>query len=218
MNKLLQKPLVYMPIFTVLALFSSTPAFLLIKKGFIAEQNNVFFLAISIGAFLTMFILPSIFIRYVLNKDTSNYGLKKPHDINLTIKITGLATLLLAFLVAILSQNSDFRVFYETNPTLSASFLIEIVLSLLYFISEEFLFRGFFLFSLWEKLGYKSFLLINLIFAILHIAKAPGEIVVSFFAGITFSYLSIKTQSIWPAVFTHFFMAVCLNLLIFFTN
>ncbi len=218
MKKTFKNPFIYLPLFTILSFLSSTPAFWLVRNGSIEGNSVLFFFLVTIGAFFTMLILPSFLIKYIWGENTSSYGLRMPEKIEYAVKLTFLAFVPIISLIILLSRTEAFRSFYITDPKLSFVFFIEIILSFIYFFSEEFLFRGFLLFSLWEKLGQKGFWVINIIFSLLHVGKASGEVFISFFIGIVFSYLSIKTQSIWPAVILHFCMAILLNFLIFFSN
>lgn len=218
MKKAFKNPFLYLPLFTILSFLSSAPAFWLVKNGSIENSSAAFFFFVSIGAFFTMLVLPFFLIKYVWGENPYNYGLRIPKNTVSAVKLSFLAFIPIIFLIVVLSQTEAFRSFYATEPQLSFVFFIEIILSFVYFLSEEFLFRGFLLFSLWEKLGQRGFWMMNIIFSLLHAEKASGEVFISFFIGVVFSYISIKTQSIWPAVILHFSMAIMLNFLIFFSN
>ncbi len=218
MKKALKNPFVYITFFTILSFLSSAPAFWLARTGIIGAEGIMFFLIVSIGAFFTMLVLPYFLIKYIWKENPYSYGLSVPEKTLETIKFVLFAFIPILILIIVLSRTEAFRSFYTTNPSLSIAFLLEIILSFIYFLSEEFFFRGFLLFSLWEKIGYKAVWIISIIFALLHIGKASGEVAISFFIGLIFSYLSIKTRSVWPAVVLHFLMATILNFLIFFSN
>jgi membrane protease YdiL (CAAX protease family) len=218
MKDFLKRPLVYLPLLTILSFFSAIPAFWLARTGFINSNSTIFFLIISIGASTTMLVLPLLLIKHIWNEKVSDYGLRLPEKVTYAVKLTSLTFIPLVPLTVLLSKATSFRSFYMIDHPLSIIFFLELILSLIYFLSEEFLFRGFLLFSLQQKLGWRGFWIVNIIFSLLHIGKASGEIFISFFIGIIFSYLSIKTRSILPAVVLHFSMAIMLNFLIFFLS
>ncbi len=67
----------------------------------------------------------------------------------------------------------------------------------------EYMFRGFLLFGLKEKLGEGAILFQMVPFAILHIGKPEIEAVGCILAGLYFGYLAYRTGSIWPCFIIH---------------
>jgi membrane protease YdiL (CAAX protease family) len=190
----------------------------MLRSGIISTQNNWFWLLISTGAFITLFIVPILTIKYVWKESPAKYGLKRPQNTKESIILTSTAIVFSFIVVILLSQTTNFKNFYEITHKINWLFSIEIALSLIYFIAEEFFFRGFLLFTFFEKYGNHSFWIVNIIFAILHANKAPGEMVLSFFFGLLLSFLSFRTKSFIPATVVHFIMALSLNLSIIFLN
>lgn len=69
-------------------------------------------------------------------------------------------------------------------------------------IGEEFFFRGFLLTGLRNRFGVKTAVLISsVLFGLVHIA--PGAIVPTFFLGVAFAVIYIRTRSLLPAIFAH---------------
>jgi membrane protease YdiL (CAAX protease family) len=190
----------------------------MLRFGVISTQNNWFWLFISLGAFITLFIVPILTIKYAWKENLSKYGLRRPQNNKEAIILTSIATFFSFIVVILLSQTTSFKNYYEITYKINWLFSIEIALSLIYFTAEEFFFRGFLLFTFFEKYGNHSFWIVNLIFSILHANKAPGEIALSFFFGLLLSFLSFRTKSFIPATIVHFIMALSLNLSIIFLN
>lgn len=78
-----------------------------------------------------------------------------------------------------------------------------------YLLSYEFLFRGFLLFSSVHLLGLWPAMVVNTsIYALVHIPKGYKETIGAIPLGILLCYLTVRTGSIWVAVFTHIIMAL----------
>lgn len=78
-----------------------------------------------------------------------------------------------------------------------------------YLVSYEFLFRGFLLFASVHLLGLWPAIAVNtLIYALVHIPKGSKETFGAIPLGILLCYLTVRTGSIWVAVFTHIIMAL----------
>ncbi|MEX0690016.1 MAG: CPBP family intramembrane glutamic endopeptidase [Candidatus Paceibacterota bacterium] len=172
-------------------------------------------LYLSSFAFMGMLVLPLSYIKLVLKKDLKDFGFRLP-VISDNKKIIFLLSLLLILSVVVLSFDKSFQDYY-TSSSVFLIFLWEaVVLSFIYYFSEEFLFRGFLFFGLLERIGLHSFWVSSSIFALFHIGKPSLEVFYSFLVGIIFCYFSYKTKSfVIPAV-VHFLMALVMNVIITF--
>jgi|Deesub1362A_J573_1020465.scaffolds.fasta_scaffold00151_4 membrane protease YdiL (CAAX protease family) len=81
----------------------------------------------------------------------------------------------------------------------------------------EFFFRGFLLFSLEKEIGGKmAILLHSILYVFIHLGKPWPEIPYSFFAGLVFGYLALKTRSILPSTLTHWIGASIFDILVYY--
>ena len=102
----------------------------------------------------------------------------------------------------------DFRAYYPLWPhagdALGTFLLYEATMAILMF-NTEFFFRGYLLFSLEKEVGQIPAILLHASpYMLVHIGKPPLEVPYSFFAGILFGYLALKTESILPGFLIHF--------------
>lgn len=212
----LKKYWVYI-ISTIILPIGYYPAFLLVNYQIIKPESIVFYLILTIGASVTMMLFPILIIKKIKNEEIKDFGFKLPENTVLAKKVTFWMILLTTIVLFIFSRNPDFREYYRIEEVVGWLFALEILISFLYFLSEEFFFRGFLLFGLKEHLGNKSIIVSNVVFALLHFMKPGSEIIFSFFYGIILSIISIRLNSFIPAAIIHFSIALILNLIIIFT-
>lgn len=169
---------------------------------------------LSLATFASLVLLPMAIIAFLFREKLSVYGWRLPADPRTARRLIAATTLLLLPLVLFLSTQDIFREYYARHGMTPVAFLITGgIATLLYFLSEEFLFHGFLFFGLLPRLGSHSFWIISALFAFLHITKPPAEIALSFFTSLIFCHLSLKTKSFLPAAIVHFFIAFTLNTL-----
>lgn len=174
---------------------------------------------LSLASALFLMLIPMTMIVFLFHEKLADYGWRLPVDTRASRKLIISVTLILLPFILFLSTQDIFREYYSRHGITPFEFLVTGgVFTFLYFLSEEFLFRGFLFFGLWPRLGYHSFWIISVLFAFLHITKPPTEIVLSFFTSFIFCYLSLKTKSFIPAAIVHFIIALTLNALIAFTS
>lgn len=87
-------------------------------------------------------------------------------------------------------------------------------LALIYYLSEEFLFRGFLGFTLYKNIGLASIAVIAILFGVLHAGKPFEEIWWSVGFSIIFSWVSIETKSFLPAALLHFLLAFVISVVV----
>lgn len=209
-----QKPLSILVLSSVLAFFSSWPAFFLVRSGVLLANSNLFFFAVSISTLCVMFFIPVLVIKYVFEKKLGDFGLRLPGDMSLAGKLSAIIVLVFLPIMVLFSRQTSFQEYYAIKDGLLVFILLSVVINGAYYFAEEFMFRGFFLFGLWDKLRFHSFWIVNLLFAFFHLGKPLPEVFLAFFLGMSLSYLSYKTKSFIPAVIVHFVLAFTLNLLI----
>lgn len=121
------------------------------------------------SAFFFLFLLPFLYVRFILKKDLSQFGFNLRN--NKTGLLWALAMLPISFLfVFILIQFFDFRENYQLPAYLGSNFwaflFYELVLVNFVFFLQEFFFKGFLLSIIAERLGLLSFLIQALLFAL----------------------------------------------------
>ncbi len=215
-RRLSQKPLTVLLLALILIFFSNWLTFFLAKQLAIAETSLWFSVLVSLIAIFITLVIPLVVIKYVWNRNLADFGFRLPESTKVALQLGGAITVVSLFVMFLFSKLPDFQKYYSANHNVGISFVvIGLFLSLLYYVAEEFLFRGFLTFSLWDKWKFHSLWTVNLLFAFLHVGKPPLEIVFAFFVGVALSYLSLKTKSFIPAVIVHFILALTLNALVF---
>lgn len=102
----------------------------------------------------------------------------------------------------------EFRAYYPLWPPAAdgaRNFLLyQAAIGILMF-NNEFFFRGYLLFNLKKAAGKNLAILLHaILYMLVHIGKPPLEVPYSFFAGLLFGFLAIKTRSILPGFLIHF--------------
>lgn len=205
-------------IYTLIALpLGNYLTFLSARVNYVSENSVPFYLLSSVMSAVFMIAIPLFIIKFHLKKPFGAYGFKIPENKKESISIVVFAIIISSILLYVLSRTFEFQNYYRLKGALNIWFLIEVVISFFYFFSEEFFFRGFFLFKVLEDFGEKySLVLTNLVFALLHIGKPGPEVIFSFFYGLLLGLISMRTKSFLPSAIIHFFIALILNLLIIF--
>jgi membrane protease YdiL (CAAX protease family) len=84
----------------------------------------------------------------------------------------------------------------------------------IYYLGEEFFFRGFLFLGLWKRIGWHSFWLTDIVFTLCHIGKPPLEILMCIPVSIILNALTLMTRSIYPAVVVHTTMGIALSFMV----
>jgi membrane protease YdiL (CAAX protease family) len=126
----------------------------------------------------------------------------------LSVKYAGAALLLATPLMLYGAGLESFRAYYPMWPPAGDSLwnflLYQSMIAVLMF-NTEFLFRGYLLFNLEKELGKTPALILHAIpYMLIHTGKPPLEVPYSFFVGLLFGYLALKTRSILPSFLVHF--------------
>lgn len=200
---------------TVLLVFLSSIRF--VSSDFTKEQSLFGAFLIVLNAVLWLGCVPFLIIRYVWKERVVDFGFRVPESWGRASILTFLCVSVFVPIILVSATNNVFREFYSLAGIGIFRFLLfGVILPLIYYFAEEFLFRGFLFFSLWKKIGWHSIWVSNILFALLHVSKPSLEIVFAFIAGIAFSYLSLKTRSFIPAAIAHAVLAITLNVLVTF--
>lgn len=163
-------------------------------------------------AALGMLVLPLLAIRYVFKKERREFGFTWPVDVKKSLKLIGVCLAANLPILFVLARLEEFQFYYRLfDYSLKFFILSGIIGGLVYYLAEEFLFRGFLFLGLFNQIGSKSYLVTSLIFAAAHWGKSYIEIIYSFGISWWLCWLSLKTKSFLPAAAAHFALALILN-------
>lgn len=217
LKQILKVPTVLLLYCSILAFFNSWPAFFFLDLGFVEEGGLAFSILVSFGAFIIMFSIPALLVIFIFKENLGNFGLCPPIDTSQALRLSSIIVIVSLPIMFFMASLPSFQHYYSIQHNLNGSFvLLSLLTGLIYYFSEEFLFRGFLLFGLYEKIGFHSYWISNLLFALLHATKPTGETLFAFVIGVALSYLSIKTKSFIPAVLVHTILAISLNIIVIF--
>ena len=170
------------------------------------------------AAFVTMFVIPALLIKFFFRERLKNYGLQsgdRRYGLLSVVILYPLISLLLVLPSAKLASFERAYPLFRHMGKISPQFLLYALVFALYYLGFEFFFRGFLLFGLREQLGDFYSLLIQAIpTCLIHIGKPDGEIFASIFSAFLFGYIALRTRSIWYVFLLHWLIGVSLNLFI----
>ncbi len=174
--------------------------------------SSIFFILYAGCGFL---IIPLIINRLLIKKSLSYFGLTYPaHTISATLYTLGTLALLMPFIALMAKQPSIQQFYMPADKSMARFVIIQLTLLPIYYFAEEFFFRGFLFLGLWKKIGWHSYWITEYIFIIAHFGKPGLEIFLSIPAGVILSSLTLRTKSVYPAIFVHYIMGVTLNVLV----
>jgi len=168
-------------------------------------------------AFILMFGIPFIFVKFMFKDKLSEYGFKKG-DIVFGAKfcLYSIPIILILMFVGAGTESVQGEYPLAKSITENVNYLIIIeICYLVYYISWEFLFRGFMLFGMEKKYGALAAILIQTIpSTIVHIGKPFGETMGAVIGGLVFGYLAIRTRSIFYPFFMHALLGISTDIFV----
>jgi membrane protease YdiL (CAAX protease family) len=149
-------------------------------------------------------VIPVLSIIFLLRKNPLDFGLRLGNwrlwGVHLAvIIILGLPILYWA------SRMPSIAAYYTFTEFHPVRYSFEVAAAL---FAWEFIFRGFMLFGLKEKLGEASILVQMVPFVLLHFGKPEIEMVSTIIMGIYFGYVAYRSNSCWPAVIMHIYINI----------
>ena len=211
-----QKPLPIILLTSVLVFYSNWPVVYGFKHSLFAKGDPLDYVSEALGALVLMFFIPVLVIKYVFNKPLSDFGLRKPREMREAAMLSVAAVVVSLPVLILFSKHTAIQDYYAVKQGFGLFFLLTVGLGIFYYLSEEFIFRGFLFFGLWDRFQYHTFWISNLIFVFFHIGKPVEEVLWAFFFGLIFSFITYRTRSVWPAVLIHLTVAFILNVLVNF--
>lgn len=169
----------------------------------------------NIARFVFSFILPLILIKWPLRGKFRDYGLGFG-DWRFGAKVTVIFVLAMLPVLWLVSASETFARTYPACPGVKtdwSKFLLFVSTYFIYMAGWEFLWRGFMLFGLKDKLGYYAILVQTIPFVILHYGKPAAESFSAIFAGVALGILAWRSRSFWYPMMTHTAVIISINTL-----
>lgn len=194
-----------------LSLTAASPAFYYDYFGRNRLDSRIYWFLVD-GSF--MFLIPVLSIKFIFRKRLSDFGF------TLGDKKFGLVTSALFFVfmfivVWIVSASQEFTVAYPQGGAalktdIRLLFFYEFCV-LIYMLGWEFLWRGYMLFGLKEKMGYYTIFIQMIPFFILHKGKPEIELFASIFAGIILGIQALRSRSFVYSWILHWLVMVSID-------
>lgn len=178
-----------------ISLTFSSPSFYLSHFGKSRLDSRIYWF-LTDG--LIMFLIPVLSVKLVFKKKLSEFGMALG-DIKFGLISSLLFFLVMIVVVWIVSASLEFTITYpqggiELKRNLELLLFYELCI-FVYLLGWEFLWRGYMLFGLIDKLGYYSIFIQMIPFFILHKGKPDIELFASIFAGIILGVQAIRSRS-----------------------
>ena len=159
----------------------------------------------TISAFAFYFLIPVGIIIFVLREDPRDFGLRLG-DWRKSALFSLLGIALMGVVILGLARMTEFQEYYRLAGfgETDSQGLMELALRTgVYMFSWEFLFRGFVLFGLKERLGSLAIWIQAIPFAIMHLGKPELETLSTIFGGAAFGYVDLESRSVLPSALIH---------------
>jgi uncharacterized protein len=149
-------------------------------------------------------ILPIIVVLLVLRKSPRDFGLAWG-DIRTWSLHVVIACIVAIPVLLFVSRIGSFQSYYYIKDFNLWIYFLE---NCAYLLGWEYIFRGFILFGLRDRLKEGSILVQMIPFVLLHFGKPELETLSTIVTGIYFGYVAYRGNSFWPAFFIHLFINV----------
>lgn len=181
------------------------------------ETSALGLTALAFSAVVLFIGAPFCLIRFVFKESLHEYGWRLPHKPQEAFFLSAGVLAFLSIPIVLLSGRPEFRAFYDLGAISSEVLFLFFPLSVVYFVAEEFLFRGFFFCALRKRIPAWAITIDAITFGLLHFDKPPLEMAFAMGVAALLSWLTLRTGSFLPAAGVHFVMAVVLSLIVTFT-
>ncbi|MCJ7515430.1 MAG: CPBP family intramembrane metalloprotease [Dehalococcoidia bacterium] len=149
-------------------------------------------------------VLPVITITVILRRNPLDFGIRLGNFKAWSFYVV--VTFIVALPILYIASRSSFLAAYYIVPQFNVvKYSIE---TTVYLFAWEFLFRGFLLFGLKNKLKESSILVQMVPFVLLHFGKPEIETISTILTGIYFGYVAYRGNSYWPAFIIHLFINI----------
>jgi membrane protease YdiL (CAAX protease family) len=152
-----------------------------------------------VSSLIYFVILPILTITLVLRKNPLDFGLR-PGNFKVWCFYV-VATFIVALpILYLFSHSSVLAEYYTLEQFDVVKYSVE---TIVFLAGWEFIFRGFLLFGLKEKLKESSILIQMVPFVLLHLGKPEIETISTIITGLYFGYVAYRGNSYWPAFIMH---------------
>lgn len=163
---------------------------------------------------LSMFLIPVLSIKFIFKKKLSDFGFAIG-DYKFGLITSGIFFAFMFITVWIVSSSLEFTIAYpqggaELKSNFKLLFIYELCI-LVYMLGWEFLWRGYMLFGLKEKMGYYTIFIQMIPFFILHKGKPEIELFASIFAGIILGIQALRSKSFVYSWILHWLVMVSID-------
>jgi membrane protease YdiL (CAAX protease family) len=131
-----------------------------------------------------------------------------------------IAAVFYAVMLPLVLLVSHTRAFEHTYPLCQGAlgswglFAVYEVGYVLYFVAWEWLFRGFLLFGMYERIGGHAIWVTLIPFALMHVGKPEAEAFGAIIAAVALAVLALRTRSFWWGALLHASVAFTMDLVI----
>lgn len=200
-------------IIVFLSLTVASPSFYYDHFGKNRLESRIYWFLMD-GSF--MFLIPVISIKFVFKKKLSDFGFTLG-DKKFGILTSAIFFAFMFVIVMIVSSSIEFKVAYPQGGEALRNnyqllFLYELCI-LVYMLGWEFLWRGYMLFGLKEKLGLYTIFIQMIPFFILHKGKPEIELFASILAGIILGVQALRSRSFIYSWILHWMVMVSIDVI-----
>jgi hypothetical protein len=159
-------------------------------------------------------VIPILIIKFVFKKKLSDFGFRIG-DAKFGLITSAIFLGVMLIVVWFVSASKEFALAYPQGGSalrenLSLFLLYELSI-LVYMFGWEFIWRGYTLFGLYDKLGYYSILIQMIPFFILHRGKPEIELFASIFAGVILGIQALRSRSFIYCWLLHWLVMVSID-------
>lgn len=149
-------------------------------------------------------LLPVLVIIVFLRRNPLDFGLRfgNPRIWGFYVAVTCLTAIPVLYIT---SLSPSFQSFYRVKEFDLIDYFLKYCAIL---SASEFLFRGFLLFGLKEKLKEGSIFIQMIPFVLIHFGKPELETLSTIITGLYFGYIAYRGNSYWPVFIIHLFINV----------
>ena len=204
--------------FSIVFFFFQDQALHFSEKYFGSKDIKEFYIFafFVIYTLLCFLVAPAITNKIVYRESLKEMGLVFPEKKILSLVLIILSLIILVPCIIYFAKLSAFQG-YSLAHLSTHKFIFAITfLFPLFYIGEEFFFRGFLFLGLWKRVGWHSFWITDIIFTLSHFGKPWLEVLMCIPASVVFNVLTLCTRSIFPAVVVHSLLGIILSILVTF--
>ena len=165
----------------------------------------------KVAGFLFLGLIPAIVVTMVLGTRLADYGVSFQNMLESLFWILGF-TIVIILMNLFAAKKTDSLKMYPQIRLKEWTWNTAILSStgwILYLVGYEFMFRGLFLFTFVPIIGIWPAIVLNVTFYVLvHVPKGLKESIGSIPLGVILCILTLKTGTIWIALFVHIGLAL----------